>query len=175
MTRRRRSKKLYTDDEAQGESPAPSGDKVTWRDFLDFANPLFTYAEHYLAPQKMAEMRRRRGDAAASPRDYDCGCPVPDDDCLPDCWPNRAECRFRNRMRPRPKLRNNKFAHALTRKIFADLMAELQRMPEPELHATIDKAAAFCRAHDKRTKRLRAEPAPEPAPLIESRRRDDPA
>ena len=148
---------------------APSGAEVVDdREGERFLSLLHLYAEVQLAPQKMAELRRRAGDSAASPRDYDCRCPVPAADALPDCWPHRHECRFRHRMRLRPKTHNNAFAHQLTREIFDDLLARMRRMPALECEAQVRAVLAFGREESRRTLRRQAEPSPEPAPLKEN-------
>ena len=113
-------------------------------------------------------LRRERGDDAASPRDYDCRCPVPKADGLPDCLPNAVHCRFRHRMRPRPKACDNGFAHELARDIFEDLYFRWPDLAEREKDAMIEKAIAFVQADSQRIARIQAGPAPEPAPLMET-------
>lgn len=136
-------------------------------------NLLFEYAERCLTPQRMAELRRERGDDAASPRDYDCRCPVPKADGLPDCLPNAVHCRFRHLMRPRPKACDNGFAHELAREIFEDLFGRWPQIAEREQDAMIEKAITFIEADSKRIARMLAGPRPEPAPLMEHWRKYD--
>lgn len=190
MTKHRKRKETNTDEAAPvsmfkllvGEKgcPALKGRVAEVAELLDIPdipediaegvvlfNLLGQYAQRCLTPQRMAELRRARGDGAASPRDYDCRCPVPKPDGLPDCQPNAVHCRFRHLMRPRPKYGDNRFAHQLARDIFDDLYFRWPRIAEPEKNAMIEKAIAFVEADSKRLARMLAGPRPEPAPLRE--------
>lgn len=128
---------------------------------------------YHLLPRRMAELRRRAGDPTASPRDYDCLCPVPEADGLPDCWPYRSECRFRHRMRPRPKVCRNSFAHKLGREILFDIYTRWPEIPSDEREDMIVKGMEELDAHQRRQARLLNEPPVEAAPLRENWRFSD--
>lgn len=64
-----------------------------------FLNRIHAYVDHDLLPRRLAEERRKSGDSRASPRDYDCHCPLAED-LLPTCHERAPQCRFRHRKPP---------------------------------------------------------------------------
>ncbi|MBI1366809.1 MAG: hypothetical protein GC153_12750 [Alphaproteobacteria bacterium] len=125
---------------------------------------LQTYSQRRLAPQKMAEMRRRNGDASASPHDYDCACPVPHQNALPFCKGVKSDCRFRHRPAP-PQFRDNGFAFYLARDLLIDVLIRWPSMSEDERAAIIAKANAAHAAENRRTEGGQSA-APAPAPAV---------
>lgn len=65
--------------------------------FQRFLNLIPEYALFELAPRLLAEAARRKGAADASPRDYDCRCPIEIADSLPRCAAPDSGCRFADR------------------------------------------------------------------------------
>ena len=59
--------------------------------FVDLA---FGYARYVLAPPILAGRLRVLGDERASPRDFECECPVLAETNAPYCLYQRANCRF---------------------------------------------------------------------------------
>lgn len=59
--------------------------------FIDLA---FHYARYVLAPPILADRLRRLGDDRASPRDFECECPVLAQTSRPYCLFARRNCRF---------------------------------------------------------------------------------
>jgi len=70
-------------------------DKADYSDYVEIVCLISgNYARFVLAPRILAARRRTAGDHSASPRDYDCVCPVPDADGIPLCEGRRSACRF---------------------------------------------------------------------------------
>lgn len=68
---------------------------------IEFVKGLASDCGRYvMAPRVLAERRRRKGDPHASPKDYECCCPLSQVDELPLCLNRRENCKFAHRPRP---------------------------------------------------------------------------
>ena len=72
-------------------------DPKDWPDetsFSAFINLAFRYSRYVLAPPILADRLRRMGDERASPREFECECPVLEETNRPWCLYQHANCRF---------------------------------------------------------------------------------
>lgn len=80
-----------TEDEPEWSQSSEWPDEAAYESFQQLA---FQYARYVLAPPILAERLRRKGDERASPRDFECDCPVLAETCQPYCLFARGKCRF---------------------------------------------------------------------------------
>ncbi|WP_375205889.1 hypothetical protein [Hyphococcus sp.] len=131
--------------EGEGETPEEEriGELAEWAgihepDCLVAAQIVWKYAEKVLTPRALAEERRKAGDPSASPRDYDCGCPLSVIDKAPRCFGYR-ECRFKHRYEAPPRLANDPVRHQMEKAQYEKLKASIGSLPERESVAQVTR------------------------------------
>lgn len=120
------------------------------------------YAESYLTPRLFSALRRNKGDPAASPADYDCRCPVRDDDGIPICLARRPDCKFQGMRRSHNKMSNDwtglddVWFHT-RRSLRNGLLDRLSAATPDEMACALDECAARVRRVNARRKRTTAQ------------------
>lgn len=123
-------KQTEPDEEAP---PFGYGDLAQWAEIFEPSPEAamvgaMGYAEKVLVPRALAEARRKAGDPSASPRDYDCGCPISVTDKRPRCFGLR-DCKFRDRYEAEPRSVADPVRRQTYRAQYHKLKAELLAMP----------------------------------------------
>ncbi len=129
----------------EGETPEEEriGELAAWAgiyepDPLVAAEIIWRYAAKVLTPRALAQERRKAGDPSASPRDYDCGCPLSVIDKAPRCFGDR-ECRFKHRYEAPPRLANDPVRHQMEKAQYQKLKAEIRDLPEKQSIALVER------------------------------------
>ena len=101
---------------------------------------LVHYVEKVVISRLFADRARRAGDPNASPKDYECGCPLSRVDLLPICWGLRPTCRFRRRPRPDgARIWDNAVRHRAFKTEFPKFIERMKKMSDVERSRLVDK------------------------------------
>ncbi|WP_375203070.1 hypothetical protein [Hyphococcus sp.] len=135
--------KQAKEDERKTPAALGFGELADWAGIYEpaplvAAEIVWRYAAKVLAPRALAEARRKEGDPSASPRDYDCGCPISVADKRPRCFGWR-DCKFRDRYEAPPRLGNDPVRHQMEKAQYAQLKASLLALPEREALARVER------------------------------------
>ena len=131
----------------EGEKVPPGangyGDLADWADIFEPSPEAafvcaWEYAAKVLTPRALAQERRKAGDPSASPRDYDCGCPISVADKRPRCFGWR-DCKFKDRYEAPPRIGNDPVRYQMVRAQYAKLKASLLAMPAREAFERIQR------------------------------------
>ena len=107
-------------------------------DPLVAAQIVWRYAAKVLTPRALAEERRKAGDPSASPRDYDCGCPISVTDNAPRCFGYR-DCKFRDRYEAPPRFANDPVRYRTEKAQYQKLKDEIRALPERQSIAQVER------------------------------------
>lgn len=136
------------------QAPA-TGDENAKPSFAEYeaaVTPVLDYVEHVVVPRILAAERRRAGDPHASPKDYDCCCPLSVADRLPICCKKRPDCRFSHRAPPPgPHYGKDPVRHALFQREARALLARFPEMDDAEFERITTRIAALQRQRQKQT------------------------